>query len=192
MFWGCSGAPWGPGGARPSRGPAWPGPRGTPGLLGPGPRPGGPALYRAPPSSRTGPSATSPNRKGPSSALMGAHPSGPLERTVNNYFGAGCSRYLFPSQRRRRGRQRGPILRGGKKRPGRSSRYFFPSQRRRRGRQRGPILRGGKKRPGRKPRHNKVDTFYNFACRATVCRVLEPVGPRLEGGALYNAGPPGT
>ena len=115
MFWGCSGAPWGPGGARPSRGPAWPGPRGTPGLLGPGPRPGGPALYRAPPSSRTGPSATSPNRKGPSSALMGAHPSGPLERTVNNYFGAGCSRYFFPSQRRRRGRQRGPILRGGKK-----------------------------------------------------------------------------
>ena len=56
----------------------------------------------------------------------------------------------------------------------------------------------GKKRPVRKPRHNKVDTFYSFACRATVCRVLEPVGPHiregpgLEGGALYNAGPPGT
>ena len=87
---------------------------------------------------------------------MGAHPSGPLERTVNNYFGAGCSRYLFPSQRRRRGRQRGPIL------------------------------RGGKKRPGRKPRHNKVDTFYNFACRATVCRVLEPVAC----GATYLGGAP--
>ena len=43
-------------------------------------------------------SATSPHKKGPSSAHMGAHPSGPLERTVNNYFVAGCSRYLFPSQ----------------------------------------------------------------------------------------------
>ena len=35
-------------------------------------------------------SATSPHTKGPSSAHMGAHPSGPLERTVNNYFVAGC------------------------------------------------------------------------------------------------------
>ena len=59
-------------------------------------------------------SATSPHKKGPSSAHMGAHPSGPLERTVNNYFVAGCSRYLFRHSAEEEGRE-GRDCEGGKK-----------------------------------------------------------------------------
>ena len=34
-------------------------------------------------------------KKGPSPALMAAHPTGPLRRTVNNYFVVGCSLYFW-------------------------------------------------------------------------------------------------
>ena len=90
----------------------------------PGARPRG--LGEHPPA-LPAPLRAPPKKKGPSSALMAAPPTGPLQRTVNNYFVAGCSRYFCAALCRVSRRHSPPLRARGQCRHG--TLYFWLERR---------------------------------------------------------------